>query len=204
MKQSLQFDGGQWLAETSLRARGVLSLFAGGTATERSWMAPAGDAFHSLRYQSVDEISRDKHRINADFDWEQGVVTGRFDETHFSHPIEQRLDDRVSLQYALMVALEQGRRPDQLQVLHEDGIRSLDVRYLEPKKIKVPAGTYEAIGISYQRQGSSRMTTMWCAEALGFLPVVIEQTKQGKRRFRARLTSYQPAVPTSSPAASEN
>jgi hypothetical protein len=60
------------------------------------------------------------------------------------------------------------------------------------KKIKTKAGTFDAVGIRHQKEGSSRTTTMWCVEELGFLPVIIEQHRKGKVNFRATLVRYTP------------
>jgi hypothetical protein len=37
---------------------------------------------------------------------------------------------------------------------------------------------------------STRVSTLWFAEELGYLPVLIEQHRKGKRRVRAVLTHY--------------
>ena len=59
------------------------------------------------------------------------------------------------------------------------------------KPVSVPFGKFDAIGIQHQRSGSSRVTTMWCVEELGYLPVIIEQHRKGKLRLRAVLTDYE-------------
>jgi hypothetical protein len=56
--------------------------------------------------------------------------------------------------------------------------------------VKTKAGTYEVVGIQHQKEGSSRVTTLWCAPELGYLPIVIEQHRKKKRNFRATLTKY--------------
>jgi len=62
------------------------------------------------------------------------------------------------------------------------------------KPVIVPFGRFEAIGIQHQATNSSRITTLWCVEELGYLPVLIEQHRKGKLRVRAVLTDYQPQV----------
>ena len=59
--------------------------------------------------------------------------------------------------------------------------------------MKVPYGRFEATGIQHQAEGSSRITTLWVVEELGYLPVIIEQHRKGKLQVRAVLTDYQPA-----------
>ena len=83
--------------------------------------------------------------------------------------------------------------PDDTYVLFDvDKMRVANVRNVGTKSFKTRAGSYEAVGIQHQKEGSSRTTTLWCAPELDFLPVVIEQHRKGKLNFRASLTEYVP------------
>jgi hypothetical protein len=73
-----------------------------------------------------------------------------------------------------------------------DKMRIANVRNIGTREIRTKAGTYEVVGIQHQKEGSSRVTTLWCAAELDYLPVVIEQHRDGKLNFRATLTSYSP------------
>jgi len=74
-----------------------------------------------------------------------------------------------------------------------DRLRNVHVRNIGTKTVKVPAGEYIAVGIQHQSEGSKRVTTLWCAEELGYLPVIIEQHRQGTLKVRATLSTYEPA-----------
>jgi hypothetical protein len=100
--------------------------------------------------------------------------------------------DGVSIQYELMYDLLNGG-PDSSYVLFDvDKMRVANVRNVGTRNFKTKAGEYEAVGIQHQKQGSSRVTTLWCAPDLNYLPVVIEQHRKDKLKFRATLTSYTP------------
>ncbi|MDZ7643602.1 MAG: hypothetical protein U5K76_04815 [Woeseiaceae bacterium] len=58
----------------------------------------------------------------------------------------------------------------------------------------MPFGTFEAVGIQHKAEESSRVSTLWCVRELGYLPVVIEQHRDGKLRVRAELTDYRPVA----------
>ena len=58
----------------------------------------------------------------------------------------------------------------------------------------MPYGRFDAVGIQHQAEGSKRITTLWCAEELGYLPVLIEQSRKGEVKVRAVLRDYQPAA----------
>ena len=51
---------------------------------------------------------------------------------------------------------------------------------------------FRAVGIQHQAENSSRITTLWCVEELGYLPAVIERHRKGKLQMRALLKTYSP------------
>ncbi len=72
-----------------------------------------------------------------------------------------------------------------------DELKRLEVDNIGTDVMEVGAGEFEVVGIRHRSEGSNRTTTLWCAPALGFLPVVIEQQRDGKRQMRASLERYQ-------------
>ncbi|MDH5456837.1 MAG: DUF3108 domain-containing protein, partial [Gammaproteobacteria bacterium] len=85
-----------------------------------------------------------------------------------------------------------GEPSDTYVLFDVDKMRIANVRNIGTREIRTRAGTYEAVGIQHQKEGSSRVTTLWCAPDLDYLPVVIEQHRKGKLNFQAALTSYSP------------
>ena len=63
---------------------------------------------------------------------------------------------------------------------------------VDKKTVQTKAGQFDVVGIEHQKEGSSRKTTLWCAPELDYLPVIIEQHRKGKLKFRASLTNYAP------------
>ena len=102
--------------------------------------------------------------------------------------------DRVSLQYGLMYDLLNGGERAEYFLQDAEELKPLSISNIGTKAVKVPFGRFNAVGIQHQRQGSSRVTTLWCVEELGYLPVIIEQHRKGKLRLRAVLTKYNPLV----------
>ena len=81
--------------------------------------------------------------------------------------------------------------PDERYVLFDiDEFKTLIVRNVGERTVSTPAGNFQAVGIQHQAENSSRITTLWCVEELGYLPVLIEQHRKGKLRMRAELSNY--------------
>jgi hypothetical protein len=100
--------------------------------------------------------------------------------------------DRVSIQYELMSDMMNSGHSSTYVLFDVDELKTVEVRTIGTRTVKVPAGEYEAIGLEHQAVGSKRITTMWCVQALDYLPVIIEQHRKGDLKMRAVLTSYSP------------
>ena len=106
--------------------------------------------------------------------------------------LEGLAHDRVSIQYEMMRDLMNGGVSDSYVLYDIDRLKTLNVSLISARDVKVPAGTFTVIGVRHQAEGSSRITTLWCAEELDYLPVIIEQHRKGKLRLRATLSRYTP------------
>ena len=78
-------------------------------------------------------------------------------------------------------------------VLQEVGVvKVLTGTRSDTKTVQVPYGALEVVGITHKSGSSSRSTTLWCAPSLGYLPVIIEQYRDGKLKGRVVLSDYSP------------
>lgn len=179
-------------AEHTVKATGMSRLIARGEIREVSDFSNGPDGLYPLAYRSNDTLSRDKSRADIQFDWGTNQALGTVNGQEFEAMLGGLSHDRVSIQYELMHDLLNDGPSAQYRMFDIDKQRLLNIRSVGAKKVKVPAGSFEAIGIQHQAENSSRVTTLWCVEELGYLPVIIEQHRKGKLRVRARLRSYSP------------
>ena len=175
-----------------IRPTGVTRVFTRGRISETSRFDTVPDGVQPRHYTSQDTLSRDKTNATIDFDWETGVARGTVDGEDLVTEIEGLAHDRVSIQYEVMQDLLNGH-PSKLYTMFEvDRLRPVNITVLGEKEVEVPAGRFTVIGIRHQAEGSKRATTLWCAEELGYLPVIIEQHRLEELRVRATLVEYRP------------
>ena len=179
-------------AKHSVRATGMSRLIARGEITEVSDFGNGPDGLYPSAYRSKDTLSRDKSRADIQFDWGNNQAMGTVNGEEFEATLGGLSHDRVSIQYELMHDLLNDGPSERYRMFDIDKQRLLDIRSVGTKQVKVPAGSFEAIGIQHQAENSSRVTTLWCVKELGYLPVIIEQHRKGKLRVRAKLRSYAP------------
>jgi len=188
----LQVSDTGYSATHRIKPTGLAKLLAGGHIEETSEFVWTPDGVVPFHYVSDDAMTRDKLQADINFDWSTGAVTGTVNGELTERILDELAHDRVSIQYELMTDLMQGRLADTYILFDVDRLKTLNVRIVGSKEVKVPAGTYTAIGVQHQAEGSSRVTTLWCVEELDYLPVIIEQHRKGKLKMRATLSRYTP------------
>jgi len=175
-----------------VKPTGMSRIFAKGAITETSSFLIAPDGLRPDKYRSTDSLSRDKSRVAIQFDWDTGEASGTVNDDAVLSTMDEIAYDRVSIQYELMYDLLNGEPNDQYTLFDVDRLKTINVRNIGRKTVKVSTGKFEAVGIQHQAKKSKRITTLWCVEELGYLPVIIEQHRLGKLRMRATLKSYKP------------
>lgn len=190
-----------YVATHVVKPTGLSRVVASGKMFVTSTFAPVADGVRPLSYRAVDTI-RDEPEANITFDWSANLASGTVGDV----PVEFQLDglshDAVSIQYELMHDLLNGQHSESYVLFDVEKMRVANIREAGARTVKTPAGKYDVVGIQHQKEGSARITTLWCAPQLDYLPVVIEQHRKGKLKFRATLTRYTPVpIPDRTPAA---
>ncbi len=181
-------------AESLIRATGMSRIIARGEIRESSEFALTPDGVRPRRFISSDGLSKGKETVDFTFDWQTGTVSGMWNNAPFENQFDGVMHDRVSLQYGLMHDLMNGIQRAEYFLQDAEKFKPLTITTLGVESVTVPYGVFEATGIQHQAEGSSRITTLWVVEELGYLPVIIEQHRKGKLQVRAVLTDYQPAT----------
>lgn len=182
---------GGYRAESSIEATGMSRVLARGSIRESSVIRITAEGLRPERFLSVDTLTKDGESVDFAFDWDNKTISGTIDGNEFGTDIDGDVHDRVSLQYGLMHDLLTGIDRTRYSLQDAEKLKLLAISNIGTKQVKVPYGRFEAVGIQHQAANSSRTTTLWCVEELGYLPVIIEQHRKGKRQMRAVLTDYQ-------------
>ena len=180
-----------YVATHVIKPVGMSRLLTNGEMNVSSEFDASDSGIRPSRYHAIDTI-RDEPEARIEFNWDTREASG----TVGSDPVHFELDgishDGVSIQYALMYDLMNGGPHSRYTLFDIEKMRVAIVQNVGSKTVKTGAGRFDVVGIQHQREGSSRVTTLWCAPSLGYLPVVIEQHRKGKLNFRATLENYAP------------
>ena len=185
-----------YMAKSVIEPQGLASIFVHGTIEESAWFDTITGSVVPERYHSVDTITEDRKVMDFEFDWGHHEITGKIDDQDYTIPLDGPVHDRVSIQYELMYDLLNKGPSEHYVLLNDEELRPIVVTNIGRKKVKVPFGEFEAVGIQHHTEDSSRVSTLWCVEELGYIPVIIEQHRDGKLRVRAVLKHYTPIIET--------
>lgn len=183
------FDNG-YEAIHVIEPQGLARLLKDGEINEQSRFSTREGGIRASWYRSEDSLSSDATRAEVTFDWSTSELSGTVNDEEIRIMLDGIVHDRVAIQYQLMHDLLNGGADERYVLFDIDEFKTLIVRSIGEREVRTPVGDFRAIGIQHQAENSSRITTLWCVEELGFLPVLIEQHRKGKLRMRAELSTY--------------
>ena len=173
-------EQGRFIYET----RAVPSLLArfliGKKAIERSVMQIDGNGVSPITWFVEDGKRGSKRDGSLQFAWDEERVRGVMEESRIDMPTEEGLQDRLSIQIAVMTALLRSEEPGTIPIVDDDRIKYYNYTSAGNQKIKTGAGEFETVIYHSSRQGSKRLSRIWHAPALGYLAVRAERIRKGK------------------------
>jgi hypothetical protein len=173
-------DAGHFVFTSSARARGILRLVRPDPAVEHSEFRLVDERIAPLRFRYDDGSRKGEDNFAVEFDSTDGEVRVTGPSGNQTLPLQRGLLDRGSLQVALMRDLLACRLPGPYRYVDDDGIGEYRYERIEDRATETGIGTLDTIRFSQRREGSSRETILWLAPELGFLPVRIEQIRDGE------------------------
>lgn len=180
---------GQWLYATrafpSLLGRVAVSPHA----RERSVMQVTPSGVRPITFDFDDGSEGSKKDVSLRFDWTAGRVRGVAEGTPFDLAIPPGTQDTASVQVAMILDLLAGRSPQGFPIV--TGRKLREYRYWPEGKATVttPFGQLETVVWANQRDGSTRLTKVWHAPALGYVPVLAIQYRKGQAETQMKLVA---------------
>ena len=192
---SVRESGDGFYVHSVIEPTGLAALLTSGNIEESSQFSVDERGVRPLIYSSSNTLSSDNEFMHFTFDYRANVVSGTFNDEPYKYELDEETHDRVSIQYELMNSLMTGKPDTEYRLLDGDELKEITVSDIGTRRIKTPIGSFDAIGIQHRSARKNRVTTLWCVEELGYIPVLIEQSRNGKAQGRAELIDYDPGEP---------
>ena len=173
-------EPGQYIYETTADPSFLASLVVSRSATERSRLAIDAQGVRPLDWVFDDGKSGDKADGSLKFDWSAQRVTGRIERENIDFATEPNLQDRLSIQIAVMTALLRGEEPSTFPMIDDNRIKRYTYRKIGDTTLDTPLGKVATVIYESTREGSSRVARFWMAPDYAYLALRAEQERKGK------------------------
>jgi len=185
---TLQRDNGdRWRYESRNEARGLFRLAFPGEITQTSVFRIDDDVVIPIQYRADDGTESTDKDIALNFDHAAGKATGVAERLNVNLPIESGVQDPMSVQIAVMRALSLGQTPTRYAMIDKQEVKTYEYRSWGRERIATPIGPVEAVIWSSARVGSNRVTKVWYAIELGYVPVRAERRRGDKLEWAMNL-----------------
>ena len=173
---------GAYRFTSKTKTAGIAALVRREQIGESSEGTIIANAFSPHRYQYHRSGGKKERRIAVTFDQKAGKIDGLSRGKKWQMAMQPGILDKLLYQLVLMRDIEENQKRDLRYVIVDSGVaKTYLFNFTGEQRIKTPVGTYETYRFRRQKSGSRRKTTLWCAPALGFLPVRLDyQEKDGQ------------------------
>lgn len=171
---------GKFIYESHAQPSFLASFFVSDSAVERTVMRIDAEGVHPLSWYTEDGRAGEKRDGELEFAWDGGKVVGIVEGERVELPTEPGLQDRLSVQVAVMTALLRGEEPGTIPMVADDKIKRYTYIRGMSGSIKTRGGEFDTVLYQSTRPGSDRLSRVWYAPALGYIPVRAEQLRKGK------------------------
>ncbi len=187
-KLSLKKEGDEWIYSLITSPSGIFKLTGKGKIQEISVVRFSDDKEMQPKRYTYRQDEESKRSVDAWFNWENNELTYKKRGEEVVEQLNDPILDRLSVTLTVMKQLKTGFDQAALQVFDNGRIKTVVFENQGEYDVNTRLGKFRTIKVkSYNRDGSRRReTTTWFAPALDFVPVMMEQHKQGQ--LVARLT----------------
>ena len=189
-KLQLEHPDNKWIYRSKSEPRGIGRMFSERPVSE-SVLEVTDNGVRPLSYKADDGTSATKRDANIQYDWQNNRVTGVNEDAKVDMPIPPGIQDDLSVQIALMVALIRGQTPDKFSLLSGNSVREYRYSRDGEESLNTPLGTIPTIIYRSEKQNSPRVTRFWCAPSLGYIPLKVQQTRKDEVEWTMQVQSVQ-------------
>lgn len=168
-------------------ARGIFRVFFSEEIIQNSTMLIRDGHARPLRYRADDGTPSTDQDISLDFDWHSNRVHGVAENKPVEMALKADTQDPMSVQIELMLALMREQPPTTVWLADKDEVKEFIYTDEGKTRIRTELGEMDTIVLSSKRPGGNRITRLWFAPSLGFIPVQAQRTRDGKTEWTMKI-----------------
>jgi len=171
---------GRYVYESVAHPSGLAKLVVNSKTREASEFTIVNGGIKPQQYELDDGTTDTDEDTRLTFDWNAKKARGTHEDKPIELPITDGVQDRMSVQVVVMQLLLAGQQPDKITFIDRDALKEYTYLRVRDEKRKTQLGEVDTIVYSSSRPGSNRVSRLWYAPSLGFVPVRGEQERKGK------------------------
>jgi len=184
-------SNGHYIFETRANPNALARLFISRDAIERTVLEVTADGIRPLLWETEDGKSGSKGDGRLQFNWAGQTVSGTYEGKPVELPLKPGVEDRLSIQIVAMTALLRGKEPGTIEMVNGSSIREYTYARGQTQMLDTKFGKLDTVVYESTRTGSNRVSRVWHAPSLEYLPVRAEQVRKGKVETVMVLTALE-------------
>jgi hypothetical protein len=184
-------DSAHLTYSSETRIKGLLRLASPKPIVDRSEFVVEGDRLVPTSFVHEDGSRKGEDNHSITFDWQARKARIVGEHGTIEVDVAPGTLDRGSLQVALMLDLSRGVEPRSYDVVDEDSLKTYGYEHTGTGSVDTGIGPIDVVTYTQRREGSSRYTTIDFAPSLGYVPVKIEQIRDGESQSVFLLESFE-------------
>ena len=174
MERSLRLGAdGIWIYESRSSPAGLLGLVRRDRITERSRWHPVDGHPQPLHYEYHHTGRGEERHVILDFDWADNSVINELNGHAWRMTLPGPVQDKLLYQYTLTRDLQNGVEELRYEVADGGGLKVYHFERSGTETLHTRLGSLETVKL--RRIDTGDRTTIWCAPALDYMPVRVEQ-----------------------------
>lgn len=169
-------------------ARGMFKLAFPGEVNQTSQFTLDAGKPRPLSYRADDGTDDTRRDVSLTFDWAAMRVRGRAEDKPVDVALRPGAQDGMSVQIALMADLQHGGSPEGFWLIDKNELKQYEYTGEGSARVRTAVGELDTVIWSSRRPGSDRVTRVWYAPSLGYLPVQAERRRGSKLEWQMRIT----------------
>jgi len=193
---SLKKNTDNYVYRSVSRPAGVIAAFRNDIITEKSLWSLDGDNRIRVKSYTYLHMTDNKQRKlkSIKFDWNKRTAASHYVKKkrapdHKVYKINPGTVDRFTLQLVMMRDMLSKGKVNDYEIAGIGNLKHYRFELAGKQKTSTPAGTFDTVLIKKLRRNSKRVTLMWCAPKLKYLPVKVQHIEKDGSKFRMVLTS---------------
>jgi hypothetical protein len=179
MERTLKPGGdGTFVLESRSTPAGIFAAMLRDRIRESSVWEYADGRPRPLKYQYHHTGRGEGRHVTLDFNWQKGTVITSVNNSPWSMKVPADVQDKLLYQFTLMLDAADPQASLEYPVADGGELKTYRFERLGEERLKTALGRLQTVKL--RRVGGKTRTTVWCAPAYGFMPVRLEQDKDGR------------------------